>query len=99
MPENENDEPRPLLRNLVGKPTGVLPRNAQTMTIVAISGVMIAAIAFSGSSSKTSPKPVPPLSSGVTDPNQARIAEYRARLEEEARKLATEQAQVLQARR
>jgi type IV secretory pathway VirB10-like protein len=98
MPEHENDEPRPLLRNLVGKPTGVLPRNAQTMTIVAISVVMIAAIAFSGSS-KTSPKPVPLPSSGVTDPNQARIAEYRARLDEEARKLATEQAQVLQARR
>jgi type IV secretory pathway VirB10-like protein len=101
MPENENDEPRPrpLLRNMVGKPTGVLPRNAQAMTIVAISVVMIAAIAFSGSSSKTNPKPAPPASSGVTDPNQARIAEYRARLDEEARKLAMEQAQVLQARR
>jgi type IV secretory pathway VirB10-like protein len=101
MPENENDEPRPrpLLRNMVGKPTGVLPRNAQAMTIVAISVVMIAAIAFSGSSSKTNSKPAPPASSGVTDPNQARIAEYRARLDEEARKLAMEQAQVLQARR
>ena len=101
MPEIENDEPRPhpVLRNSVGKPTGVLPRNAQTMTIVAISAVMIAAIAFSGTGSKTTPKPAPLPSSGVTDPNQARIAEYRPRLDEEARKLAKEQAQVLEARR
>jgi len=99
MPENESDEPRPLLRNVGGKPTGVLPRNAQAITIAAISVVMIAAIAFSGSSSKTNPKPATQPSPAVTDPNQARIAEYRARLDEEARKLATEQAQVLQARR
>jgi type IV secretory pathway VirB10-like protein len=100
MPEIENDEPRPrpVLRNSVGKPTGVLPRNAQTMMIVAISAGMIAAIAFSGSGSKTAAKPAP-LPSGVTDPNQARIAEYRSRLDEEARKLAAEQAQVLEARR
>ena len=101
MPEIENDEPRtrPVLRNSVGKPTGVLPRNAQTMTIVAISAVMIAAIAFSGTGAKTTPKPAPLASSGVTDPNHARIAEYRSRLDEEARKLAAEQAQVLEARR
>jgi type IV secretion system protein TrbI len=101
MPEIENDElrPRPVLRNLVGKPTGVLPRNAQTMMIVAISAVMIAAIAFSGTSTKPTAKPSPPPTSGVTDPNQARIAEYRSRLDEEARKLAAEQAQVLEARR
>ena len=101
MPEIENDElrPRPVLRNLVGRPTGVLPRNAQTTMIVAISAVMIAAIAFSGTGTKTTAKPSPPPTSGVTDPNQSRIAEYRSRLDEEARKLAAEQAQVLEARR
>src|SRR4030095_13015795 len=98
MPEIENDEPRPVLRNSVGKPTGVLPRNAQTMMIVAISAVMIAAIAFSGTASKTAAKPAP-LPSGVTDPNQVRIAEYRSRLDEEARKLAGQQAEALEARR
>ena len=100
MPEIENDElrPRPVLRNPVGKPTGVLPRNAQTTVIVVISAVMIAAIAFSGTGTKTTPKPAPLPASGVTDPNQARIAEYRSRLDEEARKLAAEQAQVLEAR-
>jgi type IV secretion system protein VirB10 len=101
MPEIEKDElrPRPVLRNLDGKPTGVLPRNAQTMMMVAISAVMIAAIAFSGTGTKTTAKPSPPPTAGVTDPNQARIAEYRSRLDEEARKLAAEQAQVLEARR
>ena len=101
MPEIENDEPRPrpVLRNSVGKPTGVLPRNAQTMMIVAISAVMIAAIAFSGTGTKTTAKPAPLPATAVTDANQARIAEYRSRLDEEARKLAAEQAQVLEARR
>jgi type IV secretion system protein TrbI len=101
MSEIENDElhPRPVLRSPVGKPTGVLPRNAQTMMIVAISAVMIAAIAFSGAGTKSTPKPGPQPAPGVTDPNQARIAEYRARLDEEARKLAAEQAQVTEARR
>jgi type IV secretion system protein TrbI len=101
MPEIENDElrPRPVLRNPAGKPTGVLPRNAQAMTIVAISAVMVAAIALSGTGTKTTAKSPPLPTPGVTDPNQARIAEYRSRLDEEARKLAAEQAQVLEARR
>jgi type IV secretion system protein TrbI len=101
MPEIENDEPRsrPVLRNPAGKPTGVLPRNAQTIMIIAISAVMIAAIAFSGTGTKPTAKTAPLPAAGVTDPNQARIAEYRSRLDEEARKLAAEQAQVLEARR
>jgi len=69
------------------------------MMIVAISAVMVAAIAFSGTSTKTTSKSAPIPRLGVADPNQARIAEYRSRLDEEARKLAAEQAQVLEARR
>ena len=101
MPETENDTARSgtVLRSRAGRPTGVIPRNAQTMMIVGISTVMVAAIAFSGPSSKTAAKPAPLPTPGVTDPNQARIAEYRSRLDEEARKLAAEQAQVVEARR
>src|SRR5262249_46300973 len=101
MPEIENDEPppRPVLRNSVGKPTAVLPRNAQTMLIIAISAVLIAAIGFYGTGTKTTAKPAPLPAPAVTDANQARIAEYRSRLDEEARTLAAEQAQVLEARR
>lgn len=101
MPEFENDEvrPHPVLRNQAGKPTGVLPRNTQAMMIVVVSAIMVAAIAFSGAGTKTAVKPAPLPTAGVTDPNQARIAEYRSRLDEEARKLAAEQAQVLEARK
>lgn len=101
MPEIEDDEfrPRAVIQNTAGKPTGVVPRNAQAMMIVAISAVMVAAIAFSGTRTKTAAKSAPMLNPGVADPNQARIAEYRSRLDEEARKLAAEQAQVLEARR
>ena len=101
MPEIENDAARSgtFLRSRAGRPTGVIPRNAQAMMIVGISAVMVAAIAFSGPSSKTAAKPAPLPNPGVTDPNQARIAEYRSRLDEEARKLAAEQAQVVEARR
>ena len=50
MPEIENDAARSgtFLRSRAGRPTGVIPRNAQAMMIVGISAVMVAAIAFSG---------------------------------------------------
>jgi len=101
MPEFENEEvrPHPVLRNQAGKPTGVLPRNTQAVMIVVVSAIIVAAIAFSGTGTKTAVKPAPLPTPGVTDPNQARIAEYRSRLDEEARKLAAEQAQVLEARK
>jgi type IV secretory pathway VirB10-like protein len=97
--ENGDVRPRSVLRSQAGKPTGVLPRNAQAMAIAAISAVMVAAIAFSGPGSKTPAKRAPLPIPGATDPNQARIAEYRSRLDEESRRLAAEQAQVLEARR
>src|ERR1700739_2492572 len=101
MPEMENNAARSgtFLRSLAGRPTGVIPRNAQAIMIVGLSAVMVSAIAFYGASSKNAAKPAPLTTPGVTDPNQARIAEYRSRLDEEARKLAAEQAQVVEARR
>ena len=102
MPKAENDEIRhqPVVENQAAKPAGILPKNTQAMVVAAISLIMVGAIAFSGSSSsKTATKPPIPTNSAVTDPNQARIAEYRQRLDEQARKLASEQAQVMQAKR
>jgi type IV secretion system protein VirB10 len=68
--------------------------------ILAITVVMVGAIAFSGgsapskpASSTTAQKPAP-----VIDPNLARIQEYRNRIDEQARKLAAEQAQLEQAK-
>src|SRR6266852_2090060 len=85
-----------MVENWAAKPLGILPKNTQAMVIAGIAVVMVGAIAFSGSRApKTAAKPTLP-SSAVVDPNQARIAEYRQRLDEQARKLAAEQAQFLQ---
>src|ERR1700732_87109 len=91
-------KPPATLENRAAKPLGILPKNTQAMVIAGIAAVMVGAIAFSGSRApKTTTKPTPP-SSAVVDPNQARIAEYRQRLDEQARKLAAEQAQFLQSK-
>src|SRR6266404_5812468 len=85
-----------MVENWAAKPLGILPKNTQAMVIAGIAVVMVGAIAFSGSRAhKTAAKPALP-SSAVVDPNQARIAEYRQRLDEQARRLAAEQAQFLQ---
>ncbi|MCC6589065.1 MAG: hypothetical protein IT168_20375 [Bryobacterales bacterium] len=85
------------VRNLAAKPPGILPKNAQTLVIAGISVVMILVIALSGGSSpRPSPAASQPKQQAVIDPNAARIAEYRNRIEEQARKLAAEQAQLSQ---
>ncbi len=81
------------------KPPGVLPRHAQAWVLGGIALVMVIVIAFSG---KTPPKAqnaalVTPAAA-VVDPNAGRILEYRTRLQEQAQKLAAEQAQLAQTR-
>jgi type IV secretion system protein VirB10 len=101
MPE-PNPEPNlpqtdATVRNLAPKPPGILPKNAQTLVICGVSVVMIAAIALSGgSSTRPTPASGQARQQAVVDPNAARIAEYRNRIEEQARKLAAEQAQLSQ---
>jgi type IV secretion system protein TrbI len=99
MPEGSAEKKTPaMVENRAAKPLGILPKNTQAMVIAGIAAVMVGAIAFSGSGApKTTIKPTLP-SSAVVDPNQARIAEYRQRLDEQARKLAAEQAQFLQSK-
>jgi type IV secretion system protein VirB10 len=99
---NDQDAPSykpPLFKRLGLNPEGVIPRNAQKVAIATISLVMIVVLVFSGRSGSkdtTVPQaqPAPP-----TDTTQARIEEYRARIDEQARKLAAEQARLAQARR
>jgi type IV secretion system protein VirB10 len=87
------------VRNLAAKPPGILPKNAQTLVIAGISVVMIAVIALSGGSSpRPSSSASQPKQQAVIDPNAARIAEYRNRIEEQARKLAAEQTQLSRAK-
>lgn len=85
------------VRNQSTKPPGILPKNAQTWVIAGLATVIVAAIALSGGGSKMKP-PAMPRQAEVIDPNASRIAEYRNRLDEETRKLASEQATLNQAK-
>ncbi len=88
----------PAVQQRSPKPPGILPRNAQTWIVLGIALVMVLIIALSGRTPppETGNQPRVELA-GVVDPNQARIQEYRARIDEQAAKLAAEQAQMLQA--
>jgi len=99
MAEGSGEQRTPaMVENRAAKPLGILPKNTQAMVIAGIAAVMVGAIAFSGSGApKTTAKPTSP-SGAVVDPSQSRIAEYRQRLDEQARKLAAEQAQFLQSK-
>ncbi len=84
------------IRDRAVRPAGLLPKNTQAYVILGLAVVMVGAIAFSGAgtplpgkSGPAAPKPAP-----VIDPNLARIQEYRNRIDEQARKLAAEQAQL-----
>jgi len=84
------------LRDRAVRPTGLLPKNTQTYVILAIAAVMVGAIAFSGGNSPKPAGTTAPKAASVIDPNLSRIQEYRNRIDEQARKLAAEQAQLEQ---
>ncbi len=89
----------PAVQDRALRPPGVLPKNMQTYIILGIAVLMVGAIAFSGAGT-------PPRNSAsaltkqptAVDPNWARIQEYRTRIDEQARKLADEQAKLEQAK-
>jgi type IV secretion system protein VirB10 len=90
--------PVPEVQNKAPKPPGVLPRNTQARVLGAIALLMVAVIAFSGRNAPKERTKAPALPPPAVDPNQARIQEYRARIEEQARKLAAEQAELAHAK-
>jgi type IV secretion system protein VirB10 len=68
-----------------------MPKNAQTWTVVAIAAVMILVIAFSSAGvPRPRPKSVTPERQNASPPNQRQVDQYRAMVDEEARKLALE---------
>ncbi len=76
-------------------PPGILPKNAHAWVISGLAAVMVAAIWLSGGKTpKERPAPAP-VANAVIDPNAFRIQEYKKRLEDETRKLETEQAQLI----
>lgn len=87
----------PQVRDRRPKIAGLLPKNAQNLAIGAIALVMVVIILFSGRSApKAKNPPKPELSEPILEPSPARIQDYRARIEEQARKLAAEEAQLAQ---
>lgn len=103
MPEETNSTQQqlqqpPEIKNRAARPAGILPKNTQALVIAGIALVMVGAIVFSGGGSpKPKAKPSPSVPA-VIGPSQERIEEYRQQLNEQARKLATEQAQLAQDR-
>lgn len=103
MPEETNStqqqvQPPSEVKDRAARPAGILPKNTQALVIAGIALVMVGAIVFSGGGSqKPKAKPSPSVPS-VTGPSQERIEEYRQQLNEQARKLAAEQAQFAQDR-
>jgi len=76
---------------------GLLPKNAQAQVLAAIALVMVLVIVFSGRNApKESTAKTASPGTAIMDPNQARIQEYRTRLEEQTRQLAAEEAQLAQ---
>ena len=88
----------PSVRDSSSKPPGLLPRGTQARVIGGIALLMVIMIAFSGRNTPKERNATPPTESAVVDPSAARIQEYRARIDEQAKKLAIEQAQWTQAR-
>jgi len=82
-----------------GKVPGVLPRNAQAWVLGGVAILMIAVILFSGKNPPSGGNPAAPRpASGLTETSQARIQEYRAQIDEQARRLMNEQEQLQKAK-
>src|SRR5947208_2143007 len=72
------------------KPSGLLPKNAQTWAMAGLALVMVLIILFSGRSAPkqvSKEQPLPP----IVDPNLPRIDDVRKRIDEMADKNRTEQ--------
>ncbi len=82
----------PRVKERTARPSGLLPKNVQTWVVLGIALVMVLVIALSGNKAPGSrSSQLPAKTTSVVDPNEARIQEYRNRIDEDARRLAAEQ--------
>jgi type IV secretion system protein TrbI len=89
----------PSVVDRVPKPAGLLPRHTQTLVLVGLATVIVVVIALTGQPPSPAPKAQaapPPLS---VEASQARIQEYRERVDEQAKRLAAEQVELAVAKR
>lgn len=87
----------PQIQDKRPKILGLLPKNAQERVLVGIALVMILVMMFSGHKSGPA-KPASTTAPAQTaiDPSAPRIREYQARIEEQTRQLALEEAELAQ---
>ena len=88
----------PEVQNKTSKPPGILPKNAQTWIVLGVAVLMILVISFSNAGA---PKPKPREDANRQNGSTAtqnRIDEYRAMVDQEARRLAAERQKAEQAR-
>jgi type II secretory pathway component PulM len=76
---------------------GLLPRNTQALVLGGLAVLMVLVMMFSGQKAAKPMTPPNPAAS-VIDPSQARIQEYRQKLDEQTRQLAAEEARLTQAK-
>jgi type IV secretory pathway VirB10-like protein len=76
------------------RPPGVVPRHLQQWMLVGTAVVMVGILALSGPPAKPRPTATPSPAAVAVDPNQQRIEEYQRRIQEQAQRLAAEQAQL-----
>src|SRR3989442_1018806 len=76
-------------------PPGILPPNIQRLVLGGVAVVMVIVIFFSGRSTpKARNSTAPGGETTILPPNEDKVKAYRDRIDEEARKLAKEQAQL-----
>src|SRR5262245_41969703 len=96
-PSSPSSTPTPEPRRVVDRrvvPAGVAPRHLQQWLLLGVAVVMVAIMALSGSPAPRGIAGTPSTTPVAVDPNQQRIEEYQRRIQEQAQRLAAEQAQL-----
>jgi len=95
----DSQNPIPQVLDKRPKIAGLLPQNAQTRVLAGVALLMILVMMFSGRKGNPT-KAASPASQAPSaiDPNAARIQEYRTHIEDETRQLASEEAELAQAK-
>lgn len=75
-------------------PPGVVPRHLQQWVLIGTAVVMVGILALSGPPTTPRATPTPSPASVAVDPNQQRIEDFQRRIQEQAQRLAAEQAQL-----
>jgi type IV secretory pathway VirB10-like protein len=94
MTDTGPDPEAPQVVDRRSKVPGLLPRNAQSWVLCGLALLMVAVIMLSGRNAPPEHKTNAPRPPNITETNQARIQEYRLQIDEQARRLVAEQAQL-----